>query len=201
MSQPGTPAKPETPETSPTPLEAGPEGPEPTDAELEGEAQTLAGLLATLKSRPPEAAPKNLLHEIQEDIRQRSRGRYYAEPLKSRFPYEALLQALLLVGALVIYALAVPEPPRRIPVTAEQLVAAGSEVSFFARMLNDYGTFTNEHPGVDENGWKHLVGEVDNDRLEALETELSLYPNMRLLDKDPASAGKTRVRIAIRPTR
>lgn len=195
MSQPEPPGEPDaTPEREP-------EAPVPTDAELDGEAQTLAGLLATLKSRPPEAAPKNLLHEIQEDIRQRSRGRYYAEPLKSRFPYEALLQALLLVGALVVYALAVPEPPRRIPVTAEQLVAAGSEVSFFARMLNDYGTFTNEHPGVDENGWKHLVGEVDNERLEALETELSLYPNMRLLEKDPGSPGKTRVRIAIRPTR
>lgn len=196
MSQPENPGEPTTEPTKEPDNEV-----EPTDAELDSEAQTLAGLLATLKSRPPEAAPKNLLHEIQEDIRQRSRGRYYADPVKHRFPYEALIQALLLVGALVIYALAVPEPPRRIPVTAEQLVAAGSEVSFFARMLNDYGTFTNEHPGVDENGWKHLVGEVDNDRLEALETELSLYPNMRLLDKDPTSTGKTRVRIAIRPTR
>lgn len=172
-----------------------------SEAELEGEAQTLAALLATLKTSPPEAAPQNLLFEVQEELRQRSRGRYYAEHWKHRFPYEALIQAVLLVGALVIYALAVPEPPRKIPVTAEQFVAAGSEVSFAARMLNDYGTFTNEHAGVDENGWKHLVGEVDDSRLEALEAELSLYPSMRLVSKDPAGPGKTTVRIALRPNR
>jgi hypothetical protein len=172
-----------------------------SDAELEGEAQTLAVLLATLKSRPPETAPRNLLFEVQEQLRQRSRGRYFADHWKHRFPYEALIQALLLVGAIVIYALAVPEPPKKIPVTAEQFIAAGSEVSFAARMLNDYGTFVNEHAGVDENGWKHLVGEVDDTRLEALDTELSLYPAMRLLSKDPAGPGKTRVRIAIRPPR
>lgn len=175
--------------------------PVPSDAELDGEAQTLAGLLRTLKSAPPEEAPRNLLMEVQEELRARSRGRYYAEHWKYRFPYEAILQALLLVGALVIYVLAVPEPPRKIPVTAEQFVAAGSEVSFAARLLNDYGTFVNEHPGVDANGWKHLVGEVDDARLDSLEAEISLYPSMRLDGKDPVPGGRTRVRIAIRPGR
>lgn len=170
-----------------------------SDAELEGESQTLAGLLATLKANPPDSAPKSLLFEVQEELRQRSRGRYYAEHWKHRFPYEAILQAMLLVGALIVYALAVPEPPKKIPVTAQEFVAAGSEVSFAARMLNDYGTFVNEHAGVDAHGWKHLVGEIDPSRLEALETELSLYPNMRLLEKDPVDGGKLRVRIALRP--
>jgi len=173
----------------------------PSDDELEGEAQTLAGLLATIKSQPTETLPVNILANVQDQLRHRSRGRYYADHWKHRFPYEAIVQAVLLVGALIIYALAVPEPPRLIPVTAETFKVAGSEVSLAARMLNDYGSFTNEHEGVDANGWKHLVGEVPNARLEDLKTELSLYPWMRLDSEDLVPPDKTRVRIAIRPGR
>lgn len=174
----------------------------PSDAELEGEAQSLAGLLAAIKSRPKEEAPSTLLADIQSELRQRSRGRYYGQHWRYRFPYEALLAVVLIVAAIIVYAVAAPpEPPRLIPVTAESFKAAGSEVSFAARMLNDYGSFSNEHEGVDAHGWKHLVGEVDNARLEDLKTELSLYPSMRLDSEEAVPPDKTRVRIAIRPGR
>lgn len=161
------------------------------------EAQTLASMLEAMRSLPEEQAPKNLLADVQQTLRERSRGRHFATEVKARFPYEAILQALLLVGALVVFALSTPAPEKLVPVEPKDFLVAGSELGVAARTLGDFGTFRTDGP-VDANGWRHLVGEVADGRLEALKTEISLYPSMRLESEEPLGDGRTRVFIAVK---
>jgi hypothetical protein len=167
--------------------------------ERKQEARTLASLVSQLRHLPSESAPRDLLADVQSDIRQRSRGRYFGYHWKYRFPYEALVNSLLLIGAVIVYVALRPAPPRLIPVEAKSFIAAGSELALGARILSDYGSFRRDPEVADkpEDPWIHLVGEVAGDRIEAFRTELSLYPSMRL-DAEESVGAHVRVRVAIK---
>lgn len=164
--------------------------------ERKQEAQTLAQVLATLRELPREEAPAGLLEDVQSDIRHRSRGRYFGYHWKYRFPYEALLIALLLIVALIVYLMAEPRPPKLIPVEAKTFLVSGSDLGVGARILSDYGQFRKD-PEAPQDAWVHLIGEVPSARMEALRTELSLYPSMRL-ESEEARGDFVTVRVALR---
>lgn len=165
----------------------------------DSEAKRLAGVVSQLRHLPVEKAPSNLLAQVQSDIRQRSRGRYFGYHWKYRFPYEALINSLLLIGAVIVYVALRPAPPRLIPVEPKTFLVAGSDLGVGARILSDYGHFRRdtEVPERPEDVWVHLVGEVAATRIEALRIELSLYPSMRL-DAEESAGDHVKVRVAIK---
>jgi hypothetical protein len=164
------------------------------------EAESLATMLALMKDLPVEKAPGDILGNVQSRLRERTGGRVYAGPnLHARFPYEVVIQSFLLIGAVLVFALASPRQEKLVPVTSADFLVSGSEIGMAVRVLSDYAKFSNEHPGVDANGWRHLVGDVANTRLEALRAEISLYPAMRIESEDPVPGGLTRVRVGVRP--
>ncbi len=159
------------------------------DPTRDKDARTLAQVLATLRSLPDDKAPKTLLDDVQHDIRHRSRGRYFGYHWKYRFPYEALITALLLLVAVIVYVVARPvAPPQLIPIEAKTFLVSGSDLGVAARILSDYGSFSRDPaaPVAANSQWIHLVGRVAATRIEALRTELSLYPSMRLDAETPA---------------
>ena len=170
--------------------------PEDDKAGPKAEGKTLAGLLGSIRERPPEKAPGDLLADIQRDIQQRSGGRYYGYHWKARFPFEALATAILLVVALIIYVFARPESPPLVPVDARTFLVSGSDLGVGARILTDYGSFKPE-PGPTADGWVHVVGEVAAERMEALRAELSLYPSMRI-DLEEDRGASVLVHVAIK---
>jgi hypothetical protein len=167
------------------------------DPARQKEALTLAQVLATLRELPREEAPKELLDDVRSDISNKSRGRYFGYHWKYRFPYEALFAALISIVAVVVYVLAQPSPPRLIPVEAKTFLVSGSDLGVGARILSDYGIFRRDPEAPAESLWVHLVGEVSAARIEALHTELSLYPSMRI-DGEEVVGDVVKVRVALR---
>jgi len=167
------------------------------DPARNNDARTLAQMLSQLRSLPTEQAPKELLDDVQSDIRSRSRGRYFGYHWKYRFPYEALLTALFLIVAVVVYVVARPPAPKLIPIEAGTFLVSGSDLGVGARILSDYGSFARDPEGPVGGPWVHLIGEVAAPRMEALRTELSLYPSMRL-DSEEVVGDHVKVRVAIK---
>ena len=170
-----------------------------TDPARRKEVKTLAGVLARLRELPDEKAPSHLLEDVQSDIRHRSRGRYFGHHWKYRFPWEALVNSLLLIGAVVLYVSMRAETPRLIPVEARTFLVSGSDLGVGARILSDYGSFKRDPEIAERPGdpWVYLVGEVAVSRIEAFRAELSLYPSMRL-DAEDAAGQAVRVHVAIK---
>lgn len=210
---PETPQRPPEPELTPEDermnawldRQLGPADAKAFESELEGdpskkkEARTLASVLARLRELPDEKAPAHLLEDVQGDIRHKSRGRYFGYHWKYRFPWEALVNALLLVGAVVVYVSMRAEAPRLVPVEAKTFLVSGSDLGVGARILSDYGSFRRdpERPERPGDVWVHLVGEVPATRIEALRAELSLYPSMRL-DAEDVVGDRVTVHVAIK---
>lgn len=161
------------------------------------DARTLAQVLAQLRTLPTEQAPRDLLDDVQSDIRSRSRGRYFGYHWKYRFPYEALLTALFLIIAVVVYVVARPAQVLLIPIEAKTFLVSGSDLGVGARILSDYGSFVRDPEGPVGGPWVQLIGDVAGNRIEALRTELSLYPSMRL-DSEEVVGAAVRVRVAIK---
>jgi len=167
------------------------------DPQRQLEAKSLAGLVSTLAALPDEKPPKHMLADVQSDIRHRSRGRYFGYRWKLRFPYEALLNAALLIAAVVVYVTVRPSPPKLIPVEASTFLVAGSNLGVGARILSDYGSFRHDPETPADGPWLHLLGEVAVSRMPALRTELSLYPSMRI-DSEEVVGEIVRVQVAIK---
>jgi len=170
-----------------------------SDPARKKEARTLASVLARLRELPDEKAPSHLLEDVQSDIRHRSRGRYFGYHWKYRFPWEALVNALLLVGAVVVYVSMRAETPRLVPVEAKTFLVSGSDLGVGARILSDYGSFKRDPERAEQPGdaWVYLVGEVPLSRIEALRAELSLYPSMRV-DAEQVVGEVVTVHVAIK---
>ena len=167
------------------------------DPERGKDARTLAQMLSQLRSLPTEQAPSDLLDDVQSDIRHRSRGRYFGYHWKYRFPYEALLTTLFLIVSVIVYVVSRPAPPKLIPIEAKTFLVSGSDLGVGARILSDYGSFVRDPEGPVGGPWVHLIGDVAANRIEALRTELSLYPSMRL-DSEEAVGDHITVRVAIK---
>lgn len=170
-----------------------------TDPARRKEVKTLAGVLAKLRELPDEKAPSHLLEDVQSDIRHRTRGRYFGYHWKYRFPWEALVNSLLLIGAVVLYVSMRAETPRLIPVEAKTFLVSGSDLGVGARILSDYGLFKRDPEVAERPGdpWVYLVGEVAASRIDAFRAELSLYPSMRL-DAEAGAGEVVRVHVAIK---
>ena len=77
---------------------------------------------------------------------------------------------------------------------------AGEHLGVAARILSDYGSFSRDPAGPVGGDWIHLVGRVAATRIEALRTELSLYPSMRLDAETPAGS-EVIVNVAVKRAR
>lgn len=167
------------------------------DPEKAKEAKTLAQVLATLRTLPRDAAPNDLIRGVENDIRARSKGRYFGYHWKHRFPYEALVSSVLLVFALIVWVSSSQPAPPLMAIDPKPFVTASSDLGVAARLLGDYGTFRHDKEIPEDANWVHVVGDVETTRMEALRSEVSLYPSMRMDGEEPLGQ-TTRVRIAIR---
>jgi hypothetical protein len=166
--------------------------------EQKEEAHSLASLLSVVRNLPEERAPRNLLSDVQSRLRGQTEGRAYGGPkLYARFPYEALVQSLLLIGAVLIFALASPRPPKVI-VMEPRSGLVGSEGDGGLGAIAEFGTFEEERR-LEPTGPRHLVGEVPRARLEGLRAEVSRHPPMKIVSEVGTDGDKVEVRILFKP--
>jgi len=164
--------------------------------EQKQEAHSLASMLSVVRNLPEERAPRTMLADVQDRLRGQTGGRVYGGPkLHVRFPYEALVQSLLLIGAVLFFALASPRPPKLIVMEPRDQL---TEEFSTRKILSEFGIFEEEKgtPG----GTKYLVGEVLNSQLKALRGEVSRHPGMMTIVSElPSGEGRTRVKVSLGP--
>jgi len=161
------------------------------EAELEGDptlARELEGLEAvvtTLRGLPVEEAPSDFLDAVKSRIRRRSRGRYFSFRFKYRFPYEAVVNGILIGLLMAVYIISMPMGDELVvavgPEASRQGVAGPSAA---AALLTRFGAVEVEHASADgrEVVYRAVVrGEL----VPALVEEMTLYPDLVLLDVTP----------------
>ncbi len=165
------------------------------DPELRRELEAFQQTVGVLRRMPPAQAPDDFLQQVQSRIRRRTTGRFYGEQWKTRFPYEAAFNLVLLGLMMALYITAMPKPdPEPIPVRAEAMERGGAGGDLAGAILGTYGPVTAI---VGEGDRPVFEVTVEAGRVEALRQEIGLYPQLELVgEPTPAeAAGQARVRV------
>ena len=90
------------------------------DPELEAEVRGLEGVVSALRRIPVAPAPDDFLVAVKSRIRRRTRGRVFGMKVRYRFPYEAVINGVLLAILMAMYIIAMPSASDMpLPVSAD----------------------------------------------------------------------------------
>jgi len=168
------------------------------DPALAREVKELETVVRALRRLPPEDAPPDFLRAVQGKIRRRSRGRYYgARALtRYRFPYEAVINAILLGLLMAVYIISMPTPDGT-PVPVAPAVAEGMAASNQAiEALAPFGTVAVEPSAA--RGEVALRVVVPSARVDAVKQALSAVSAVTRVDVTPTGEGQATVRVRVR---
>lgn len=170
------------------------------DPALAREVKQLEEVVVGLRRLPQVPAPPDLLRGVQGRIRRRSRGRYYGSrvPTRYRFPYEAVVNGILLGLLMAVYIISMPTPddePVPPPPVAER-VDADAARTFLAR----FGDVVAVDPGDPSQGVTVFIVTPAEGLLLPLQFELERRPTLELVERLEATAGSpARLRVRVRP--
>lgn len=167
------------------------------DPELAREVKRLEAVVVGLRRLPPVDAPPDLLRGVQGRIRRRSRGRYYGSrvPTRYRFPYEAVVNAILLGLLMAVYIISMPTPddePVAAPPVAERVDADAART-----FLEGFGEVAVDPAEADGT---LLVVTPTERLLLPLRVELERRPTLELVESIEATADRpAQLRVRVRP--
>lgn len=167
------------------------------DPELAREIKDFERVVGALRALPPAEAPPDFLRAVQHRIRRRSRGRYFGrrELTRVRFPYEAVINGILLGLLMAVYIIAMP-PADGTPVPlAPALVARAEAPAAVRTVLEGFGTVAVAPTGSDAAVVFTLA--VAADRIEALRAELARFPEVRLSEAGAADPSRRQLSVTV----
>lgn len=168
------------------------------DPALAREVKELEGVVRGLRRMPVEAAPSDFLRAVQSRIRRRSRGRYYGarELTRYRFPYEAVINAILLGLLMAVYIISMPTPddvPVPVaPALAERLAAPSAAVEALA----PFGRVNVEPATAAGDVTLRVV--VPATRVDAVKSAVIGLPRIVDVTVLPAANDQVSVRVTVR---
>lgn len=163
------------------------------DPALEAEVRGLEGVVSALRRLPLAPAPDDFLTAVKSRIRRRTRGRVFGTRVRYRFPYEAVINGILLGLMMAMYVIAMPTASDMpLPISTEMVRRASDASAVGAAVLRGYGDVTVESADPDRGEVVYRV-EVAADRVPALENEVGLYPYLELLEVKAAADTSRRV--------
>lgn len=168
------------------------------DAALAGEVKELEVVVRALRRMPAEQAPSDFLRAVQSRIRRRSRGRYYGgrDLARYRFPYEAVINAILLGLLMAVYMISMPTPDDApvpvAPTLAERLAAPTAVVEALA----PFGRVSVEQPTVAGDVTLRVV--VPATRVEAVKSAVIGLTGIIDVTVLPAANDQVSVRVTVR---
>ncbi|MCA9513623.1 MAG: hypothetical protein KC635_01655 [Myxococcales bacterium] len=164
------------------------------DPELEAEVRGLEGVVSALRRIPVAPAPDDFLTAVKSRIRRRTRGRVFGmKAARYRFPYEAVINGVLLGLLMAMYVIAMPTASDiPLPVSAEMVRRASDASAVGAAVLRGYGDVAVESAAPDRGEVVYRV-EVAADRVADLENEVGLYPYLEVLEVKAAEDAGRRV--------
>lgn len=170
------------------------------DPDLAAEVEGLDTVVRTLRRLPGADAPPDFLRAVQSRLRRRSRGRYFGLQVRYRFPYEAVINGILLASLVVLYMMAMPAADITPTPMSPELLRRGSAMpAIGAAVLHHYGRV--EVVSATDDGDEVVYDVVlPADRVAELEDELGLYPDLERLEVATASAAAGTKRVRVRAT-
>ncbi|TNF30092.1 MAG: hypothetical protein EP329_14255 [Deltaproteobacteria bacterium] len=168
------------------------------DPALAREVKELETVVRALRRMPAEDAPPDFLRAVQGKIRRRSRGRFYGERAltRYRFPYEAVINAILLGLLMAVYIISMPTPDET-PVPVAPAVAEGMAASSQAiEALAPFGTVALEPSAAPGEVALRVV--VPSASVDAVKHALSAVSAVTRVDVTPTGDGQATVRVVVR---
>jgi len=144
-----------------------------SDPELAREMKALERVVGAVRALPPAEAPADFLRTVQHRIRRRSRGRYFGrrELPRYRFPYEAVINGILLGILMAVYIIAMPTPDDTPVPVAPALTARAAGPQAVRDVLERFGTVSVAAPAA--SGAVAFELTVPLTAVEALRAELA----------------------------
>jgi hypothetical protein len=166
---------------------------EAADPHRRAEADGLARVVGHLRGLPTPKAPPEVMRAVERRMRRDRRARLTPDTTQ-RLAWEAVVNVMLLVGLIAVYLFGMPERATRPlrPLPAGTFSARGSHAGTARAILGTYGEVREVAGDA-----SRLAVTVPVARRAALETELSLYPFLRV---DRASEAGDTATLTIRVT-
>jgi anti-sigma factor RsiW len=168
------------------------------DPTLAREVKELEVVVRGLRRMPVEEAPADFLRAVQSRIRRRSRGRYYGarELTRYRFPYEAVINAILLGLLMAVYIISMPTPDGTpvpvAPALAERLAAPSAAVEALA----PFGRVSVEPATAAGDVTLRVV--VPGAQVDAVKAAVIGLPRIVDVTVLPAASDQVSVRVTVR---
>jgi|GEM_PF-1412468 len=168
------------------------------DPDRAREVKDIEAVVRQLRRLPAEEAPADFLRGVQHRIRRRTRGRHYGnrDLTRYRFPYEAVINGILLGLLMAIYIISMPTPDDT-PVPVAPAVAEGMAASNqVIETLAPYGTVAIEPSTAP--GEVALRVMVPNTQVDIVKRALADLPSVTRVDVTPALDGRSTFRVGVR---